>query len=84
MISLFGTFISLLCQVLVMAIFARAVISWFPISRDHPLVAILHQVTEPVLDPMRKIIPTMGMIDLTPLVATILLQASPSIMAGSL
>lgn len=82
MISLFGTFISLLCQVLVMAIFARAVISWFPISRDHPLVAILHQVTDPVLDPLRKIIPTMGMIDLTPLVAMILLQFIASIRWG--
>lgn len=79
--TIFLNFVSLLCQVLVMAIFARAVISWFPISRDHPLVAILHQVTEPVLEPLRRVIPTVGMIDLTPLVAMILLQAIASITA---
>ncbi len=79
--TFFGNFISLLCQVLVMAIFARAVVSWFPISKDHPLVVILHQVTEPVLEPLRRIIPTIGMIDITPLVAMILLQAIASIAA---
>ena len=81
MISIFLNFISLLCQVLVMAIFARAVVSWLPISRDHPLIVVLYQVTEPVLEPLRRIIPTMGMIDITPLVAMILLQAIASITA---
>lgn len=82
MITIFLNFISLLCQVLVMAIFARAVVSWFPISRDHPLIVVLYQITEPVLAPLRRIIPTMGMIDITPLVAMLLLQAIASITAA--
>lgn len=38
------------------------------------LVNILYQVTEPILAPLRRIIPKVGLFDLTPMVAIILLQ----------
>ena len=62
-----------LLQVLAFAIFARAMVSWFPIDRDRPIVRILDQVTEPVIEPLRRIIPPIGMIDLTPTIAMIVL-----------
>lgn len=62
-----------LLQVLAFAIFARAMVSWFPIDRDGPIVRILDQVTEPVIEPLRRIIPPIGMIDLTPTIAMIVL-----------
>ena len=68
------TFVSLLFQVLTFAIIARALISWFPLGPDHPIVRILHDVTEPILAPLRRVIPMIGMIDITPLVAILLLQ----------
>ena len=34
----------------------------------------LHEVTEPILAPLRNVIPRIGMIDISPLVAIILLQ----------
>ena len=55
-------------------IFLRAIVSWFPISPRNSLVIFLHQVTEPILAPLRRIIPTIGMMDITPMVAIILLQ----------
>lgn len=67
-------FIGTLCNVLSFAIFARALISWFPIGRNNPLVAIIYQITEPVLAPLRRVIPRIGMIDITPIVAIFLLQ----------
>ena len=69
-----STFIHILCEVLTIAIFARVIISWFPVSPGNRLVDLLHQVTEPILAPLRGIIPRIGMIDITPMVAIILLQ----------
>ena len=67
-------FLELLLQILTAAVFARAIISWFPIRPDNPLVIILNQITEPILAPLRRVIPTIGMMDISPLVAMILLQ----------
>ncbi len=41
---------------------------------SNPLVVVLHEITEPILAPLRSVVPRIGMIDITPLVAIILLQ----------
>ena len=51
----------------------RAIISWFSLDPRNPLVEVLDQITEPILSPLRRIVPRMGMIDITPMVAMILL-----------
>ena len=69
------TFVVFLAQVLTIAIFARAILSWFPnVSNENPLIAAIYHVTEPILGPLRRVIPLVGMIDITPLVAIITLQ----------
>ena len=65
--------IQLLLQVLIFAIFARSIISWFPIDPSGPIVRTLDAITEPILQPLRRVIPRLGMIDLTPLVAILAL-----------
>ena len=72
-------FINILCQVLTIAIFARAILSWFPTNPGNRLVALLYQLTEPILVPLRRIIPRLGVIDITPMVAIILLQIIASL-----
>ncbi|MFC2024903.1 YggT family protein [Chloroflexota bacterium] len=67
-------FISLLCEVLTLVILARVVLSWFSPSPTNMLAVILYRVTEPILAPLRCIIPRVGMFDFTPMVAIILLQ----------
>lgn len=69
-----GTFILILLQVLQLAIVVRAVLSFFPIGPDNPLVRILGDVTEPVIAPFRRVIPRIGMFDLSPLAALLVLQ----------
>jgi len=71
--SAFRQFIEFLCQVLAFIIFIRAILSWFPISRHHPIVVFLDYITEPILAPLRRVIPRIGMIDITPMVAIIIL-----------
>ena len=52
-------------------ILARILISWFPIDPYNPIVQFLHQATEPILAPVRRRLPQMGMFDLSPLVVLI-------------
>ena len=68
------TFLRLLCEVLTIAILGRVIMSWFSQGPTNMLTRILYQVTEPILSPLRRIIPRAGMFDFTPLVAIILLQ----------
>ncbi|MEY3656293.1 MAG: hypothetical protein RL114_651 [Actinomycetota bacterium] len=75
--------ISRLINLYVLVIFARSILSFFPIRFDSPLapvVAFLHRITEPVLAPVRRALPPMGGLDLSPLVVIIGLQ----ILAGVL
>jgi YggT family protein len=66
-------FIYYLCRILTIIIFLRAIISWFMLSRYNLFVALLDDVAEPVLSPLRRVIPRLGMLDITPLVAIVIL-----------
>jgi len=73
--SAIATFIEILCEVLTIAIFIRAIMSWFPSSPDNRFVIILYQVTDPIMNPLRRLIPPIGgTIDITPIIAIVLLQ----------
>jgi YggT family protein len=63
-----------LTQLLTAAIFFRVILSWFQMDPRNPLISLLDQITEPILSPLRRVIPRLGMIDIAPLVAIILLQ----------
>ena len=60
-------------SILTWAIIARSLLSWFPIDQSSPLFQLLHRVTEPIIDPLRKVIPNTGMMDLSPMLAIIVL-----------
>ena len=80
-----SNFVWLLCQVLAMAIFVRALLSWIPNLRpDNPLVKFLMDITEPILAPLRRVIPMVGMMDLSPLIAMIVLSQAGGILSASL
>jgi YggT family protein len=56
---------------------ARAIMSWFPVRPGTPaasIYGILHDLTEPVLAPMRRVIPPAGQFDLSFLVLFVLLS----------
>jgi YggT family protein len=66
--------ISLLLNIFIFAIFARAILSWIDPAGYNAATSLLYSLTEPVLDLCRKIVPDMGGIDLSPLVGLVLLQ----------
>ena len=66
--------ISLLINVFVFAVFARAILSWLNPGTFNAAASILATLTEPLLDICRKVIPNLGGMDLSPLAALLLLQ----------
>lgn len=64
------------------AIVARALLSWFPIDQSSPLYQLLFRVTEPIIDPIRRIMPNTGMMDLSPLAAIVVLIVVGQLFAG--
>ena len=68
------SFVDILFWFLNLAIFARVLFSWINPNPHNPLVALVYQITDPILQPLRRIIPAVGMFDLTPIVAWILLD----------
>ena len=72
--------VSFVFQAYSFLILIRVLLSWISVSpygsrMDHPFVRILNQITDPVLAPLRRIIPPIGgTIDISPVVALILLE----------
>lgn len=67
-------FVDLLFNILIFAIIGRALLSWFNVGPGHPIGRVLYEITEPILGPMRRVIPMIGMIDISPIVAILLLN----------
>ena len=65
--------LSLLLNVFLFSIIIQAVISWINPGTYNPIVGMLHQLTAPVLRPARRIIPPISGLDLSPMVAIIVL-----------
>lgn len=64
--------IGLLLNLFSLLILARVILSYFPtVDRSNPLVRFTYDLTEPVLDPIRRALPPMGMMDLSPLVVLV-------------
>lgn len=71
---------------LTFAILARVLLSWFvnPYTTSNPIYTFLIEITEPILGPLRNIIPRLGMFDLSPIIAMVLLQFMTQILTRSL
>jgi len=67
--SLFTLFLWLL----ILAVFLRSLLSWFPISQENEAARLLYRITEPLLEPVRRVLPRTGMIDFSGMVVIILL-----------
>jgi len=52
-----------------LVLLARIILTWFPnVDRSNQIVNFLYQITEPVLEPVRRTIPTLGNMDISPIV----------------
>lgn len=78
--STLAQIVSILLQAYSFLILVRVILSWINVNPyrqrfDHPAVQILERITDPVLVPLRRIIPPIGgAIDISPIVALIILD----------
>ena len=66
--------ISLVSKVYSFLILGRVILSWVHLDPDNPLVQIVYRLTEPVMRPVRNLLPTMGGFDFSPIIVLIGLQ----------
>ncbi|MCC7024758.1 MAG: YggT family protein [Thermomicrobiales bacterium] len=64
----------LLLNLLTYALIGRALLSWFDPRMQWGISRILADVTEPIMAPLRRVIPPIGMLDISFIVAIILIQ----------
>ncbi len=78
-VQFIASFIGIFFDLLTFAIIARVVLSWLQTSGAGRLKMIIYGMTEPVLGPFRKLIPRIGMIDISPIVALLLVDLTKTI-----
>jgi YggT family protein len=73
-------FIIFLARALNFAILLRIIVSWLSSDPYNPIVSLIYGITEPILAPIRRVLPAMGGLDLSPLVALILIQVAQRVL----
>jgi YggT family protein len=66
-------FIQLFVTALFLVVLGRVLISWVNPRFEGPVARFLHDTTEPLLSPIRRLLPQSGMIDLSPMILGMLL-----------
>ena len=66
--------LKLAVYVIVVSIFIRALLSWISMGRSHSMLQLLHSLTEPLMAPARRILPTTSGLDLSPIIVFIVLM----------
>jgi YggT family protein len=62
-------------QVLILLVIVRVLLSWVPsVDYRHPLISLIVRMTDPILLPVRRILPPIGGFDLSPIIAILLLN----------
>ena len=65
--------IATMLQVVGFLLVARALLSWFPDLQRYQIVQLLYDITDPIIQPLRRIIPPIGFLDLSVMIAVIFL-----------
>lgn len=61
-------------EVYLYMVIARVLISWVPHNPSQPIIRFLYEATEPLLAPCRRLTPSLGGIDLSPIIAVMLIE----------
>ncbi len=73
-----------LLRALTFALIGRALLSWFDPAMRWPISRVLFDVTEPLVAPIRRVVPQIGFIDLSFIVALVLLRMLERMLAQAL
>ena len=84
MVSALGFILSGAISIYILLIFMRIIFSWGRVSYSNRLMRFLVNTTEPFLGPLRRIIPPLGMMDISPIIAFLILWLFQQAINGTL
>jgi YggT family protein len=71
--------VQLLFDLYIIVLLARVLLSWVQVDPRNPVVNLIHQLTEPLLAPIRRLLPQSGSVDFSPMVAFIVVLIAEQI-----
>lgn len=74
------TFVVVLARVMNLAILARILLSWVNIDPNNRVIRFLYEITEPILGPIRRVMPSLGGLDLSPMIALVLISLAERVL----
>jgi YggT family protein len=83
-VSVLGFILYGLISIYILLIFVRIIFSWGQVSYTNRVMRFLVNATEPLLGPLRRVIPPLGTFDISPIVAFIILWLFQTAIAGTL
>lgn len=75
---------SLFLKIFFFALIISVILSWVAQGSRHPAVGLVHQICEPVLAPIRRLLPDLGGIDISPIFAFIAINLLDKMVIGNL
>ncbi len=74
--------LSLIVKIYFWSVIAIVVVSWIAPGNSHPAIQLIAQITEPVMRPVRNLIPPIGGLDLSPIVVFLILNVATSVISS--
>ncbi len=71
--------VQLLFDLYVFVLLARVLLSWVQVDPRNPIVNLIHQLTEPLLAPIRRLLPQSGAVDFSPMIAFVVVLIAEQI-----
>lgn len=71
------SFVCTVLQLYILVLLGRVILSWFPLSPGGAMASVysvFYAATEPILGPLRRVIPPLGMLDLSVIIAIVGIQ----------
>ncbi len=76
--------VQLLFELYIIVLLARVLLSWVQIDPHNPIVNLIHQLTEPLLEPIRRLLPQSGALDFSPMVAFVVVLIAEQVVLALL
>ena len=71
--------VQFLFDLYIIILLARTFLSWVQVDPQNPIVKLIYQLTEPLLGPIRRILPQSGALDFSPLAALIVVWVAEQV-----
>lgn len=65
-------------------VFVRVLLSFIPVERGNPVVPLVYQLSEPLLRPLRKLLPTPGRLDFSPMLVVLAILLARALLVAPL